>query len=432
MKVRRLSSTALEKVWGTPETEPWYPRGAGKTGEVWFVAPEEPRLLVKFLFTSEKLSVQVHPGDSTGPAGTIPGKTEMWHVLRAGPDSRLALGFERPLERDKARAAALSGEIERLLRWYPAEPGDTFFVPAGTVHAIGAGFALCEIQQYSDVTYRLYDYGRARELHLDEALEVADLGGHPGASTPVNLGGGRRLLAECPHFRTERIAVDGEIAYAGAPRAELLICLEGDGQFGDEGFAPGEVWVVPAHAEAFIIRSRGSVRLLQVSVPDVGRAIQPADAISMASKPAGKPAAAKLGRPTSGTLSSSVMAVVSAVAAFSCCLPLGPFLLGAGAAGVAGFFLSLQPYLIAFAVLMLIVGFVQAFRARQCGRARRAFNLTVLLCSTCLVAVMLFGYVPASAPLGQPDVAVLRLDSFRQSFNAAADRTRVMVLLSPT
>jgi uncharacterized membrane protein len=133
-----------------------------------------------------------------------------------------------------------------------------------------------------------------------------------------------------------------------------------------------------------------------------------------------------------GTLASSVAAVASALAALSCCLPLGPFLLAAGSAGVAGVFVSLQPYLIAFAVLMLVVGFVQAFRTRKCGRRRRALNVTVLLCSTGLVAAMLFGYVPASAPAGQPAVAALQLDSFRQSFNAAADRTRVVVLLSPT
>jgi mannose-6-phosphate isomerase len=230
---------------------------------VWFVAPEEPRLLVKFLFTSEKLSVQVHPGDSA--AG--PGKTEMWHVLRAAPDARVALGFERPISRDAARAAALSCEIEGLLRWIPAHPGDTFFVPAATVHAIGAGLALCEIQQYSDVTYRLYDYGRPRELHLEAALAVADLGRHPGASVAVELGGGRRLLAECPYFRTESVAVEGALPWTGAACTEFLICLECDGQFGDAVFAPGEVWVVPAHAAAFGIRSQGGARLLRVFVP---------------------------------------------------------------------------------------------------------------------------------------------------------------------
>jgi len=263
VKVRRLESTALEKVWGTPDTEPWYPHGAGKTGEVWFSAPEEPRLLVKFLFTSEKLSVQVHPGDSDSG----PGKTEMWHVLRTGPDARVALGFERPLDRHAAQAAALSGEIERLLRWYPAQPGDTFFVPAGTVHAIGAGLALCEIQQYSDVTYRLYDYGRPREMHLDAALAVADLGCHPGASEAVDLGDGQRLLVECPYFRTESITLTGESTYAGGPGPVLLICLDGDGQLGDAAFAPGYVWVVPAHADTFSIRPRNGARLLRVWAP---------------------------------------------------------------------------------------------------------------------------------------------------------------------
>jgi hypothetical protein len=134
-----------------------------------------------------------------------------------------------------------------------------------------------------------------------------------------------------------------------------------------------------------------------------------------------------------GTLASSLAAVMSALAALSCCLPLGPFLLAAGSASVAGVFLSLQPYLIAFSVLMLIVGFVQSFRARKCGSRRRTLlNVLVLLCSTALVAAMLFGYVPATAPAGQPAVAALNLASFRQSFNAAADRTRVVVLLSPT
>ena len=263
MKVRRLGPTALEKIWGTSETEPWYPRGARKTGEVWFNAPEEPRLLVKFLFTSQKLSVQVHPPDSADG----PGKTEMWHVLRAGPDARVALGFERPLDRAAARAAAIFGEIEGLLRWYPARPGDTFFVPAGTVHAIGAGLALCEIQQHSDVTYRLYDYGRPRELHLDEALAVADLGCHPGPSAPVGLGDGRRLLAECPYFRTESIALEGESAYVAGPKAEILIGLEGDGFFGGDEFAPGQAWVVPAHADAFTLRPHAAVRLLRTWVP---------------------------------------------------------------------------------------------------------------------------------------------------------------------
>jgi mannose-6-phosphate isomerase len=263
VSIRRLAGTALEKVWGSSDTEPWYPRSSAKTGEVWFTAPEEPRLLVKFLFTSGKLSVQVHPPDSA--AG--PGKTEMWHVLRAEPGASLALGFEQPLSRERVRAAALSGEIESLLHWLEPRPGENFLVPAGTVHAIGAGMALCEIQQNSDVTYRLYDYGRPRELHLDQSLQVADLGRHPGLTLPVELGDGRRLLVECPYFRTESMDLTGGQSHAGGPQAEFLSCLEGRGQFAGQEFVPGQVWIVPAKTPPFVIQPRGRARLLRTFVP---------------------------------------------------------------------------------------------------------------------------------------------------------------------
>src|SRR4029077_15045845 len=100
------------------------------------------------------------------------GKTEMWHILRADPDAKIALGFRQPLSRDELRRALLSGEVENLLRCFPVKQGQTYFVPAGTVHAIGGGIALCEIQQNSDMTYRLYDYGRPRETPPDQAAAV--------------------------------------------------------------------------------------------------------------------------------------------------------------------------------------------------------------------------------------------------------------------
>lgn len=263
MKARPLSSTALEKIWGTPETEPWFPASGKNIGEVWFTAPEEPRLLVKFLFTSESLSVQVHPPDTAAGAG----KTEMWHVLRAAPDARLALGFTRELTSPEARAAAASGEIERLLHWYKPQPGDTFFVPAGTVHAIGPGLVLCEIQQYSDVTYRLYDYGRPRELHLDQAFAVAQLRPHPGATPPLDLGTGRRLLAECPYFRTESILIERPLTYAAGPHPELLICVAGEGRLDDQTVSPGQVWALPADTAGIQIHPSAPVRLLRTFVP---------------------------------------------------------------------------------------------------------------------------------------------------------------------
>src|SRR6476660_7140505 len=158
--VTRLTPRFVPKVWGSIHLEPWFPNASEKIGEVWFEplpgASALP-LLIKFLFTTEPLSVQVHPE----------GKTEMWHILAAEPGAKIAAGFREPITGQRLRESALSGEIEQLLEWFEARPGDTFFIPAGTVHAIGAGLVLCEIQQHSDLTYRLFDYGRRRELHLD-------------------------------------------------------------------------------------------------------------------------------------------------------------------------------------------------------------------------------------------------------------------------
>jgi len=131
-------------------------------------------------------------------------------------------------------------------------------------------------------------------------------------------------------------------------------------------------------------------------------------------------------------LASSLGAIVSVLAALSCCLPFGPFLLAAGSAGVSGVMISWQPYLIAFSILMLILGFVQAFRARRCGRRRRAWNLAMLVSATVLVAAVLGVHIWAGLPAPGSKVAAFNADSFRQLFNAAADRPRLLVLLSPT
>jgi hypothetical protein len=127
-----------------------------------------------------------------------------------------------------------------------------------------------------------------------------------------------------------------------------------------------------------------------------------------------------------------VGAVVSVLAALSCCLPLGPFLLAAGSAGVSGLMISWQPYLIGFSILMLIVGFGQAFRARHCGRRQRRWNLAMLVSATVLVATVLGVHIWAGVPAPGSKVASFSADSFRHLFNAAADRPRLVVLLSPT
>ncbi len=131
-------------------------------------------LLVKLLFTTERLSVQVHPDDEYAEEhhGSL-GKTEAWYVLDATPPGEVAVGFRQTLTPDQFNAAVHSGEIENLLDWRKVQAGDIIYVPAGTVHAIGAGVTICEIQENSDITYRLYDYGRPRELHLEHGTKVS-------------------------------------------------------------------------------------------------------------------------------------------------------------------------------------------------------------------------------------------------------------------
>jgi mannose-6-phosphate isomerase len=261
----RLEPAFHEKIWGTTELEPLFPRSPKKIGEVWFPPPADLPILVKFLFTSERLSVQVHPEDDYARLHeNSAGKTEMWHILRAQPGAEIALGFREAITRERLRAAAVSGEIETLLEWIPVRAGETYFTPAGTVHAIGGGLALCEIQQLSDVTYRLYDYGRPRELHLAKGAEVADLGRHPGASQPQSLGDGHLLLACCPYFMTESLRLAGQVRYH-FERPHLLILLAGEGRFGDLPCRSGEVW--RADAADFEVHASKPLDLLRASIP---------------------------------------------------------------------------------------------------------------------------------------------------------------------
>jgi mannose-6-phosphate isomerase len=251
VRPRRLIPSFRDKIWGATRLEPWFPNSKEKIGEVWFQGEDAP-LLVKFLFTSENLSVQVHPR----------GKTEMWHILAAAPGAKIAAGFREKVTEEQLRDSALSGEIETLLAWHDAAPGDTFFIPAGTVHAIGGGLTLCEIQQNSDVTYRLYDYGRGRELHLDQALAVSDLGPYAARQEPRG-----EVLVSCEHFVTKRIRVEGTRLYRPpAHRSPWLIAIEGSGWLGVEPVKAGEVWQVPRDSPAFDLT--GGLTLLETRPAD--------------------------------------------------------------------------------------------------------------------------------------------------------------------
>ncbi len=202
-------------------------------------------LLVKFLFTSGKLSVQVHPDDAyAAEHHHSRGKTEMWHVLAAEPGAQHRRRIPRAhFGRASARGGA-SGEIEELLAWHEARPGDTFFIPAGTVHAIGAGLTLCEIQQLSDITYRLYDYGRPRELHIEEALAV-------GVREPhrARMQSRQAALVVCDYFTVTRHECFGTLEVSHPP--DLLVVIDGAGNFGPERVHAGEVFYAPPGTNPF-------------------------------------------------------------------------------------------------------------------------------------------------------------------------------------
>ncbi|MES2120767.1 MAG: type I phosphomannose isomerase catalytic subunit [Pseudomonadota bacterium] len=224
--------------------------GERRIGEVWFTGGGELPLLAKYIFTSERLSIQVHPNDEQARArGLAMGKSECWYILDAEPGAVLGIGLTRAVSREELRAAALDGSIEQLIDWRPVRAGDFIYVPSGTIHAIGAGISLLEFQQNSDVTYRLYDYGRPRELHLNDGLAVSDPG--PFAGEIRHLGDcDEASLVEGPHFHLVRACGD-----ALQDRRRWLMPLEGEsaGQCimlepGETGPAPGGQTLVGASA----------------------------------------------------------------------------------------------------------------------------------------------------------------------------------------
>ena len=203
MALLSLPCTAVPKPWGRSGLPSAFGPSGERIGEIWFDCPQAPLpLLVKWLFTSEKLSVQVHPDDEQAVAAGLPcGKEECWIVVDAEPGAVLGIGTLHPLSAKELREAAVSGELEKLMNWKPVRAGDWFHIAPGTVHAIGAGVTLVEIQQNVDVTYRLYDYGRPRELHLEEGVAVSKA--EPYADVRhggLEMTAGWELLTRCPSF----------------------------------------------------------------------------------------------------------------------------------------------------------------------------------------------------------------------------------------
>lgn len=241
MTATRLRAVPVERVWGRTDLPDGFPRLGPNVpvGEIWFETPPEAPLLVKYLFTAERLSIQVHPDNAAAQARGFPrGKDEAWYILDAEPDARIGLGLTHDVPRAALREAALDGSIETLLDWRPVTPGELLYAPAGTIHAIGGGISLVEIQQNLDLTYRLYDYGRPRELHLDNGIDVAV----PGPWSPAPADG--QVLARGRAFRVERWTKGGMLAGPA-----VVVPLAAAGTIAGQALATGTCWNVDGESE---------------------------------------------------------------------------------------------------------------------------------------------------------------------------------------
>lgn len=247
--------------------------------------PELP-ILIKLIDAKKDLSVQVHPNDEYARVhekGSL-GKTEMWYVLAAKPDATLVYGFNQDMERERVKREIENGSIGRFLNHVPVKKDDLFYIEAGMVHAIGSGVMVAEIQESSNLTYRMYDYdrvdknGKKRDLHIDKALEVANLSSSAEPRQPMRVlkyknGCASELLTRCKYFQVERLILNTEIHRdltdfrTDSNSFHVFLCTEGCGVlFGDEfmlNFFKGDCIFIPA--ESIELKLHGKAQLLDVS-----------------------------------------------------------------------------------------------------------------------------------------------------------------------
>ncbi len=246
--------------------------------------PNRFPLLLKFLFPHEKLSVQVHPDDAAAHRAGLPcGKTECWYVAHARPGAQIALGLKPGVTREQFERSILEKRAEELLNWINVYPGEMIYVTGGTVHTLGPGSIMLETQQQSDTTYRLYDYGRPRELHLKEGLAVIKEktgSGKVVRPAPSKLNGAtnrRAPLISAPYFTVDMFELKEPQSFktidgSGKRSVQILVAVEGCGIVEAPGANPvtlarGDAVVVPAAVGEFQVRPQWSVEFLKASVP---------------------------------------------------------------------------------------------------------------------------------------------------------------------
>jgi mannose-6-phosphate isomerase len=305
--------------WGTQDLSPVYPgrRFEEKIGEAWLTgdesqvangplagkslaevssqfkrdlvggtAPAEGRfpLLLKFLFPHEKLSVQVHPDDEAARCVGLPcGKTECWYVAYAKPGAQIALGFAPGVTSAQFEESVHAQRAESLLNWVNVSAGDMIYVAGGTVHTLGPGAIIVETQQQSDTTYRLYDYGRPRELHLKQGLAVVKervASGKVQRPAPVELNGGKNRqspLIAAPYFVVDRFELKDPLSLStqddsGKSSVQILVAVDGCASIEAENapavtLTKGDAVVIPANTGKFSIHPQWQIELLKAYVP---------------------------------------------------------------------------------------------------------------------------------------------------------------------
>jgi mannose-6-phosphate isomerase len=297
-----------ERVWGTHDLSDFYPShklGNQPIGEVWLTgdrcrvangslqgstlgelaqqfgadlngsAARDRRfpLLMKIIFPKDKLSVQVHPDDNAAAMASLPcGKTECWYVLSAERGAKVALGLKSGTRRPQVEASIRDNTMERLLNWIEVTPGDLIYVDAGTIHAIGPGCVLLETQQNSDTTYRLYDYGRPRELHIERGLDAMKEVTRAG-KVKSRGGNGRVVLVSSPCFEVDKMLLKQESTFSTEQTsAHCIVGLRGCGVIECDS-APatsigrGEAVVVPASLGGYRIRPQWELECVRAMLP---------------------------------------------------------------------------------------------------------------------------------------------------------------------
>jgi mannose-6-phosphate isomerase len=229
-------------------------------------------LLIKFLFPREKLSVQVHPDDETAQRQGQPcGKTECWYVVHSEAGAQIGLGLRNGITRDELRCSIQEGRAEKMLNWIDVQPGEMYYVDAGTVHALGGGSIILETQQNSDTTYRLYDYGRGRELHIQQGMSAVKE--RTGAGRVLPRTGKESRLIETPYFVVERFALGNQRDFPGDRHSvQILVAADGSGVIEWEGkqkvsISRGRTVVVPAATDGYRVTPNPELELVRAYVP---------------------------------------------------------------------------------------------------------------------------------------------------------------------